>query len=287
MSYTILTAVVLSLSIAFQALAAIMAIRLIAITGRHLAWILISMALVLMEVRRVVPLFHLITGDPSLPPDLFNEVIGLVLSVAMAIGVTLIAPLFTKIKRASDEIKQLALYDSLTHLPNRRLLDERLTQAIATSHRNKSYGALIFLDLDNFKPLNDAYGHRVGDLLLIEVANRLTSCVREMDTAARFGGDEFVVMLSELDVDKTVATSQAQLVAEKILSALSAPYLLSVSHEGQPYSTVKHHCTSSIGVAMFVNHKCSQDDILRQADTAMYQAKEGGRNQIRFYDANE
>lgn len=188
-------------------------------------------------------------------------------------------------KRSEDQIRQLAFYDTLTNLPNRRLLNDRLTQSMATSKRSNYYGALMFLDLDNFKPLNDTYGHVVGDLLLIEAANRLKSCVREMDTVARFGGDEFVVMLSELDVDKTVATSQARLVAEKILAALSVPYLLTVSHDGEPGPTVEHHCTASIGVAMFINHDGSQDDILMWADAAMYQAKDAGQNSVRFYEA--
>ncbi|MDP2805742.1 MAG: GGDEF domain-containing protein [Gallionellaceae bacterium] len=190
----------------------------------------------------------------------------------------------TERKRLEDEVRHLAFYDSLTNLPNRRLLNDRLTQAMAASKRTANYGAVMFIDLDNFKPLNDTHGHVVGDLLLIETANRLKSCVREMDTVARFGGDEFVVMLSELDVDKTAATTEARLVAEKILATLSSPYLLAVSHDGQPISTVEHRCTASIGVAIFINHENSQDDILKWADAAMYQAKEAGRNSIRFYD---
>lgn len=189
----------------------------------------------------------------------------------------------TERKQMEEQVRQLAFYDTLTKLPNRRLLTDRLTQAIAVSKRTENYGALMFLDLDNFKPLNDTHGHVIGDLLLIEVANRLKSCVREMDTLARFGGDEFVVMLSELDVDKTAATSQARLVAEKILVALSTPYILEVGHDAKPSLKVEHRCTASIGVAMFINHEGSQDDILKWADAAMYQAKDSGRNQIRFY----
>lgn len=189
----------------------------------------------------------------------------------------------TKRKLLEDQVSQLAFYDTLTNLPNRRLLNDRLTLSMAASKRSNCYGALIFLDLDNFKPLNDRYGHVVGDSLLIEAATRLKSCVREMDTVARFGGDEFVVILNELDVDKTDATSQARLVVEKILASLSAPYFLTVSRDVQPVSTVEHHCTASIGVAMFVNHECSQDDILKWADGAMYQAKNSGRNSIKFY----
>jgi diguanylate cyclase (GGDEF)-like protein/PAS domain S-box-containing protein len=191
----------------------------------------------------------------------------------------------TKRKLLEDQVKQLAFYDALTNLPNRRLLNDRLTQSMAASKRSNSYGALIFLDLDNFKPLNDRYGHEAGDLLLIEAATRLKGCVRQMDTVARFGGDEFVVILNELNEDKTAATSQARLVIEKILAALSAPYFLRVNPDVQPESTVEHHCTASIGVVVFVNHECNEHDILRWADKAMYQAKEAGRNQICFYNS--
>ncbi len=188
-------------------------------------------------------------------------------------------------KFAEDQIRQLAFYDTLTNLPNRRLLNDRLIQALAISKRNGLYGALMFLDLDNFKPLNDTHGHVVGDLLLIEAANRIKSCVREMDTVARFGGDEFVVMLSGLKADKTGATSQALLVAEKVLAVLSSPYLLIVNHDEGLSSMVTHRCTASIGVAMFVNHEGSQEEILQWADLAMYQAKDAGRNSIHLYSA--
>lgn len=186
-------------------------------------------------------------------------------------------------KLLGDQVNQLAFYDTLTNLPNRRLLKDRLTQCQASSKRDHSYGALIFLDLDNFKSLNDSYGHDVGDLLLMEAASRLKSCVREMDTVARFGGDEFVVILNGLDEKKTGATSQVQLVAEKILAALSEPYLLPVSRDTQAASTVEHHCTASIGVAMFIGDECSQGDILKWADGAMYEAKHSGGHSIKFY----
>lgn len=189
----------------------------------------------------------------------------------------------TERKQMQDQVRQLAFYDSLTSLPNRRLFDDRLSQTMAASNRSGCYGALMFLDLDNFKPLNDTHGHVVGDLLLIEVANRLKSCVRETDTVARFGGDEFVVMLSDLNADKTESTSQAEIVAEKIRKALSAIYLLKIKCDGKEEATVEHHCSASIGVALFVDNLVSQDDILKWADTAMYQAKEAGRNSIRFF----
>jgi diguanylate cyclase (GGDEF)-like protein len=141
----------------------------------------------------------------------------------------------------------------------------------------------MFLDLDNFKPLNDAHGHVVGDLLLVEAAARLKGCVREADTVARFGGDEFVVMLADLSADESGSISQARRVAENIRDALSQPYLLIPPHPRKETSRVEHHCTASIGVAMFAGHEASQSDILKWADQAMYQAKEAGRNAICFY----
>lgn len=191
----------------------------------------------------------------------------------------------TERKQMEDAVRQLAFYDPLTGLPNRRLLDDRLSQTMATSKRSALYGALMFLDLDNFKPLNDTHGHAVGDLLLLEVARRLTECVREMDTVARLGGDEFVVMLNELDADKTISTTQARGVAEKIRASLALPYCLTVMATEPMGSKVEHHCSASIGVAVFVNHEASQTDILKWADAAMYQAKDAGRNTVRFYEA--
>ena len=189
----------------------------------------------------------------------------------------------TERKAAEELIRNLAFYDALTQLPNRRLLNDRMSQTMSISKRSGGYCALMFLDLDNFKPLNDTHGHGVGDLLLIEVARRITSCVREVDTVGRFGGDEFVVMLSELEVNKAESAAQAGIVAEKIRATLAEPYLLAMKEEGKPDSTVEHHCTSSIGVVLFINHEASQEDIFKWADVAMYQAKEHGRNQISFY----
>lgn len=188
----------------------------------------------------------------------------------------------TERKQMEEQVRQLAFHDSLTKLPNRRLLNDRLIQAMAASKRSGRYGALMFLDLDNFKPLNDTYGHVVGDLLLIQVADRLRSCVREMDTVARFGGDEFVVILSELDTDRAKSSSQVSIVAEKIRVTLAEPYTLTIRHDGRADTIIKHHCSASIGVALFFDHEASTDDILKWADTAMYQAKEAGRNSIRF-----
>jgi len=189
------------------------------------------------------------------------------------------------LRESENQIRSFAFHDTLTQLANRRLLNDRLGQAMAVSKRSGRYGAVMFLDLDNFKPLNDTHGHDVGDLLLLEVAHRLTRCVREMDTVARFGGDEFVVMLSELDADKALSTAQAGIVAEKIRATLAEPYLLSRKPEGDVAITVEHHCTSSIGVVLFIDHEASQEDILKWADKAMYQAKEFGRNRVNFFES--
>jgi diguanylate cyclase (GGDEF)-like protein/PAS domain S-box-containing protein len=189
-------------------------------------------------------------------------------------------------KQAEEKIQQLALHDPLTQLPNRRLLNDRLEQTMASSKRSGRYGALIFLDLDNFKPLNDTHGHGVGDLLLMEVARRISSCVREVDTVARFGGDEFVVILSELDSDKTESLAQASIVAEKIRAILAEPYVLTIQQEDKAETlTVEHHCTSSIGIMLFIGYEAGAEDVLKWADMAMYQAKKDGRNLIRLYDS--
>jgi len=189
----------------------------------------------------------------------------------------------TEQKKTEEQVRHLAFYDRLTKLPNRHMLDDRLNHALAASKRSKFHGALMFLDLDNFKALNDKHGHDAGDLLLIEVAERLTGCVRQIDTAARFGGDEFVVMLEELDIDKDKATAQALMVAEKIRVALANPYLLKIRKSEQEDFVVEHSCTACIGVVLFGNHKATQEDILKWADIAMYQAKNSGANLIRFH----
>ncbi len=185
-------------------------------------------------------------------------------------------------KAMEDQVHQMAYFDALTGLPNRRLLDDRLSQAMAASKRSGLYGALMFLDLDNFKPINDTHGHGVGDLLLIEVARRLTDCVREADSVARLGGDEFVVMLSELGADGAESTAQAHAVAEKIRESLAAPYSLTLLQAGGQSTTVEHRCSASIGVVMFGHQQASQADILKRADEAMYQAKAAGRNVVQF-----
>lgn len=191
-------------------------------------------------------------------------------------------------KLSDENIKHFAFYDSLTQLPNRRFLSDRLTVAFAASKRSQQYGALLFIDLDNFKPLNDKYGHEFGDLLLIEVAVRLKSCVREIDTVARYGGDEFVVIVGHLDLGKHESSSQVGRLAEKIRASLALPYVLTVPQDnGSATATVEHRCSASIGVTLFFNDQESEDEVLKRADTAMYAAKEAGRNAVRFFESGD
>lgn len=178
-------------------------------------------------------------------------------------------------KKAEERINELAFFDPLTSLPNRRLLMDRLKQAIASGARSARHVALLFIDLDNFKTLNDTLGHDIGDLLLQQVAQRLGSCVREGDTVARLGGDEFLVMVDNLSENAQDAANQAEVVGEKVLAVLNQGYQL---------AGYAHHSTASIGVALFADHQGPIDDLLKQADLAMYQAKAAGRNTLRFFD---
>ena len=178
-------------------------------------------------------------------------------------------------KQSEEEIHRLAFYDALTLLPNRRLLQERLLQSMSISARSGKHGAVMFIDLDNFKTLNDTQGHDVGDELLREVAARLTRNVREGDTVARLGGDEFVVALESLSGIEKEAANQAEAIAEKIRTELSQPYQL---------HTVEHNSSPSMGVSLFRGHQNSIDEVLKQADLAMYQAKSTGRNRVCFFD---
>ncbi len=190
----------------------------------------------------------------------------------------------TDSKRAEEQIRNFAFYDTLTQLPNRRLLNDRLKTVMASGRRSGLYSAVVFIDLDNFKSLNDTHGHDIGDLLLIEAAHRITGSVREMDTVARFGGDEFVMILKELDTDKKRSITLAKKIAEKVRTALEMPYFLVRQHDGNDKTTVEHKCTSSIGMVVFLNHEGTVEDILRLADKAMYQAKGDGRNTVSFFE---
>jgi diguanylate cyclase (GGDEF)-like protein/PAS domain S-box-containing protein len=181
----------------------------------------------------------------------------------------------TAIKKSEETIHNLAFYDPLTKLPNRRLLIERLQQALNSSTRHLNHGAILFIDLDNFKELNDIKGYDIGDLLLVEVAKRLQLCARSDDTVACLGGDDFVVVLEELSTEADQAAAQAESIAEKIRIAISQPFEL---------QGLQHHNASSIGISLFRNHETSVDELLKHTDMAMYQAKQSGRNTIRFFD---
>lgn len=181
----------------------------------------------------------------------------------------------TKSKAASEEIKNLAFYDPLTLLPNRRLFIDRLNQALTASARSGQQGALLFIDLDHFKTLNDTLGHDMGDLLLQQVASRLTACVREGDTVARLGGDEFVILLENLSEQDIDAAAQTEFIGDKVLATLNQTYQL---------NTYEYNSTPSIGATLFNSHLTSMEILLKQADIAMYEAKESGRNALRFFD---
>lgn len=193
----------------------------------------------------------------------------------------------TERKKMEEQVYQLAFFDALTQLPNRRLLDDRLSQALAASKRSGHFGALIFLDLDNFKLVNDSYGHGVGDALLCQVAAQLKTCVRAIDTVSRFGGDEFVVLLNDLHADRAESLNRATLLAEKIRAIISEPYPLAITEPGQAERLLDYQCSASLGVVMFKGQQDTPIDLIKWADTAMYQAKNAGRNAIRFYQPTE
>ena len=181
----------------------------------------------------------------------------------------------TERKKAQEKINHLAYYDPLTKLPNRRLFLDRLQQALVYAVRSGKLAALLFIDLDNFKTLNDTLGHDTGDLLLQQVGQRLTSCVRDGDTVARLGGDEFMVVLESLSEFELVAASQTESICEKVMQQLGWPYQLGIHH---------YRCTPSIGVTVFHGAQYSIEELMKQADIAMYQAKQSGRNRVRFFD---
>lgn len=181
---------------------------------------------------------------------------------------------YAKQKKSEAEIRNLAFYDSLTRLPNRRLLQDRLQQAVVASTRTRQWGALLFVDLDHFKTVNDHYGHEQGDSLLVQVAQRLSAGVREVDTVARWGGDEFIVVLEEIGDSRDSAMRHAQAVAEKLLVAFQEPFMLG-----------NEACrnTPSVGVTLFLGQEVPVGQLLREADAAMYGAKSAGRNTVRVF----
>jgi diguanylate cyclase (GGDEF)-like protein/PAS domain S-box-containing protein len=181
-----------------------------------------------------------------------------------------------------EQLRKRAFYDVLTNLPNRYLFADRLHQTIANSKWNATYSALLFLDLDRFKELNDSHGHLAGDLLLAEVASRIRSCVREVDTVARYAGDEFVVLLSELDINQTDSLNAARIVACRIQHTLQLPYQLDLFEADNQAKVLEYSTSASIGAVMFQGDQFTETVIIKAADTAMYQAKNAGGNQVVF-----
>lgn len=184
----------------------------------------------------------------------------------------------TERKKTDERIKELAFFDQLTGLPNRLLLQDRLKQAMVASSRSGIFCALLFMDVDNFKNLNDTLGHDMGDALLKQIGLRLTLCVREGDTVARLGGDEFVVVLAGLNTDKAEAAKGIKTVVRKMSVALNQPYQI---------GRVLYNSTASMGVTLFKGDLINTDDLMKQADLAMYKSKEAGRNTLRFFDPNK
>jgi diguanylate cyclase (GGDEF)-like protein/putative nucleotidyltransferase with HDIG domain len=193
-----------------------------------------------------------------------------------------------KLIAANEELSKQALYDPLTKLSNRRLFEDRFHQAMLQSQRSKYYAALLYIDLDRFKALNDWHGHLMGDLRLLDLAQRIPACIRATDSVARIGGDEFIVLLNELSVDKYEAAQQTKAVAEKIRETLSGKFCKQSSVSGKCYSDDpgKCNCSVSIGATLFVGGNVSQDLLIAQADAMMFVAKKAGGNQVRLYEEN-
>ena len=203
---------------------------------------------------------HLIVSAVKYPDGTVSNYVGTLTDITIS-------------RKAVEEIQNLAFYDPLTQLPNRRLLQDRVSQALASCDRNRHTGALLFIDLDNFKSINDALGHALGDMLLKEVAERLKSCVRAGDTVARMGGDEFVVMLEDLCERTLEAARLAEATGEKILASFNQPYRI---------GRKELHSSASIGITLFNSDQREFGTTYQQADIAMYQAKKAGKNTLRF-----
>jgi diguanylate cyclase (GGDEF)-like protein/PAS domain S-box-containing protein len=189
-------------------------------------------------------------------------------------------------KLAEEQVRLLALHDPLTHVPNRRMLEDRLSLIIANNKRNAEFSALLLLDLDKFKPLNDTLGHAAGDQLLVEFANRLVSHVREVDTVARLGGDEFVIVLGGLGSKRDDSTETALGIAEKIRTAVNQPYFIAVNLDGNKEKKTNYLCSASIGLTVFDGGVEVQQDLMTQADFAMYLAKSLGGNAVKVFDSD-
>ena len=245
-----------------------------AVAGLSLMRPLVSIALFGITLAAVWQMLILTEDGRQLAIMRLNTLAAVVLAVILS---AIIFHQYAKSLLLRRELEVLAGQDPLTLLPNRRELMDRLRKAVNLGARLGTSGALLFIDLDHFKNINDTRGHNMGDLLLKEVAQRLVASVREMDTVARLGGDEFMVMLENLGDDLDSAARQAKVVSEKILRRINQPYVLGVSE--------LHHSTASIGIALFSPNELSVDELIKQADVAMYQAKDAGRNLVRFFDA--
>lgn len=219
--------------------------------------------------QRVLGTFGIYQRQPAKPDQTFTEKMRVFSNLA---------ELAISRFNAAEKIRHMAFYDQLTGLANRRLLDERIQQALALSKRSKRYGALMFLDLNNFKPVNDVYGHKTGDMLLKAFAIRLQSLVRQTDTVARLGGDEFIILLPELQTDLKQAREQTQQMAEKITEQLNLPFTLT------DQSNTSYQCTCSIGMVLFHGELDFAEEILLRADNAMYQAKQQSGQQLCWYN---
>ena len=186
-------------------------------------------------------------------------------------------------KKIDNRAKKLAFFDQLTNLPNRNLCIDRLNQALIQSKRSALYGALLFIDVDNLKFVNDQYGHEVGDLLLIEFAKRISNGLRAKDTSSRFGGDEFVVILNEFTNNYSETACQISDIVKKIQARLSSKYIFTITHPAQGGNLIEFESSASIGVSLFLGNQIKSNAIIKRADMAMYEAKKMGGNQVRFY----
>tara|TARA_R110001592_G_scaffold124884_5_gene334065 strand:+ start:226 stop:1410 length:1185 start_codon:yes stop_codon:yes gene_type:complete len=245
-------------------------------------WIMLgaaSIATGMLVFRVLVTLF----GDPDVVSGSGTSLVPLTTSLAaIAVLIMFAFGLIVVFKERAEQANlELALLDPLTSLGNRRVLENTLKLALRNSVRTRQIGAILLIDLDEFKPLNDSYGHGIGDQLLVEVSYRLKECVKSGDTVVRMGGDEFVVSLNDLGTEPRLARDNALLVAERILSEISRPYqCLTFAIDGEQRQRIQHQCTCSIGIAFYVSNEVSQEKLLTNADLAMYKAKELGRNRI-------
>ena len=245
-------------------------------------WIMLgaaSIATGMLVFRVLVTLF----GDPDVVSGSGTSLVPLTTSLAaIAVLIMFAFGLIVVFKERAEQANlELALLDPLTSLGNRRVLENTLKLALRNSVRTRQIGAILLIDLDEFKPLNDSYGHGIGDQLLVEASYRLKECVKSGDTVVRMGGDEFVVSLNDLGTEPRLARDNALLVAERILSEISRPYqCLTFAIDGEQRQRIQHQCTCSIGIAFYVSNEVSQEKLLTNADLAMYKAKELGRNRI-------